>query len=460
MTPATTQSVTEQVAEWIVKAQYDEIPEAAVLAVEERFVDTIGVQFAGMAVPTGQVLSEWVRAQGGTPESSVVAGGYRTTASYATLLNTAAGHALEFDDIAPFSGHFANPLTAAALAVGEKLGSSGSDVIAAWQVGYEVIIQTGRPSRSPEGSSLLVRGWFNQGFQAVLGVTALTGRLLGLDVMQMRMALGIGAASMSGLIKNRASDAKSYTAGHAAMQGVAAAELAAMGFTGNEDILDGEIGVAHLVGPEHGRPEQILEGLGSWEVAGRPSTLRLHASCGASHWSQDAMQQIVRRDAPDPAQIESIEIVIPAFLMQNVPYHQPRTGLEAKYSLEYGVAVVALDGRAGLHSYTDAAVNRPEALDLVGRTTYVPVDDIDRASMNSRVRVTLRNGEVLEATASTSHGNFVDPLTRDEVLGKFHECAEGLVPEAERDAVIDTCWRLDALADVSELAALIGLPRS
>ena len=453
-------SVTEQVADWIVHARFDEIPEPAVLAVKERFVDTIGVQFAGMAVPTGQLLSDWVRAQGGRPESSVVASGYKTTASLATLLNTAAGHALEYDDIAPFSGHYANPLTAAALAVGEKLGSSGADVIAAWLVGYEIIGQTAKPAQVPEGSSLLVRGWFNQGFQPVLGVAALAGRLLGLDVTQTRMALGIAAASMSGLIKNRASDAKSYTAGHAAMQGVAAAELAAIGFTGNPDILDGELGVARLVGPERGEAEQILDGLGTWTMAERPSTMRLHASCGASHWSQDAMQQIVRRDAPDPGQIESIEVSIPAFLLQNVPYHEPRTGLEGKYSLEYCVAAVALDGRAGLHSYTDAAVNRPEAQDLVGKVSYVPVDIVDRASLNSRVAVTLRGGEVLEATANSSHGAASDPLTRDELLAKFHECAEGLVPAAQRDEVIDTCWRLDALPDVSELAELIGLPRS
>jgi 2-methylcitrate dehydratase PrpD len=459
MSTTSATSVTEQVAEWIVKAQYDEIPDTAVLAVKERFIDTIGVQFAGMSVSTGQVLSEWVRAQGGRPDSSVVAGGYKTTAAYATLLNAAAGHALEYDDIAPFSGHYANPLTAAAVAVGEKLGSSGREVIAAWLVGYEVIGQTAKPSASPEGSSLLVRGWFNQGFQPVLGVAALTGRLLGLDVTQTRMALGIAAASMSGLVKNRASDAKSYTAGHAAMQGVAAAELAAIGFTGNPDILDGDMGVARLVGPGFGEAEQILDGLGRWAMAARPSTMRLHASCGASHWSQDAMQQIVRRDAPDPREIESIEVTIPGFLLQNVPYHQPRTGLEGKYSLEYCVAAVALDGRAGLHSYTDEAVNRPEAQDLIDRVTYVPTDVVDRGSLNSRVAVTLTTGEVLEATASSSHGAADDPLTTPELLGKFHECAAGLVPEAERDAVVDTCWRLDSLDDVSELARLIGASR-
>ena len=93
------------------------------------------MQFAGLSVSTGQIITQWVRAQGATPESTVVGGGFKSTASLATLANATAGHALEFDDIAAFSGHYANPLTAATLAVGEKLDASGRDVILAWMVG-------------------------------------------------------------------------------------------------------------------------------------------------------------------------------------------------------------------------------------------------------------------------------------------------------------------------------------
>ena len=79
------------------------------------------------------------------------------------------------------------------------------------------------------------------------------------------------------------------------MHGVIGAELVAMGFTANEDILDGEIGVARMLGLEQGDPEKILDGLGDWDMATRGSTIRLHACCGAAHWSMDAMQHILRR---------------------------------------------------------------------------------------------------------------------------------------------------------------------
>ena len=174
-------SVTEQVAEWIVKADYDDIPKIAVERVRNLVLDSLGNQFAGMSVSTGRILSEWVEAQGGTPESSVTGRGFKTTASLATRVNGAASHALENDDIATFSSHPNSPLTAAALALGEKLGASGRDFVLAWLVGWEITAQTMKPVMGPRGNELINRGWFNQGFQETLGVAALAARLLHLD---------------------------------------------------------------------------------------------------------------------------------------------------------------------------------------------------------------------------------------------------------------------------------------
>jgi 2-methylcitrate dehydratase PrpD len=452
-----TASVTEQLAEWIVKAQYEDVPQPGPQRVKERFIDSLGVQFAGLSVSTGRLISDWVRAQGAKAESSVVGGGFKSTASLATLANTTAGHALEFDDIALFSGHYANPLTAAALALGEKLGASGREVILAWLVGYEVICQTAKPCMDGPRNTLLWRGWFNQGFQPVLGVAALTAKLLGLDTTQTRMALGNAASAMAGVMKNRGSDTKSFTAGNAAMHGVIAGELIALGFTANEDILDGDNGVARMMGLDVGDPEKILNGLGDWEMATRGSTLRLHASCGAAHWGQDALQNIVRRQPIIPDEIDSIVVSIPAFLMEMMPYHQPQTGLEAKYSIEYDLAVIALDGRAGMYQYSDEAVRRPEAQALMRRVRYEPLEgDLGSVRLGSRVELHLTNGQVLEDSVSLSHGRPEDPLTEDELLGKFHECAAALVTEEQRDQIIDLCRRLDSLDDAGELAEAVG----
>jgi 2-methylcitrate dehydratase PrpD len=448
-------SVTEQLAEWIAKVDDRDLPEVGVERVRNLVLDSLGNQFAGMSVSTGRLLSEWVRAQGGAPGCTVTAQNFKTTPAFATLVNGAASHALENDDIATFSSHPNSPLTAATLALGEKLGSSGREFVLAWMIGWEITAQTMKVCLGPRGNELINRGWFNQGFQETLGVAALASRLLGLDVDQTRMALGHAASAMAGMMKNRGTDTKGFTAGSAAMHGVIAAELAATGFTADRDILDGDIGVARLLGLEQGDPQKMLDGLGTWDLATRGSTIRLHACCGAAHWSMDALQQIVRNRPVAPEEIESIDVEIPEFLTDMVPVHAPKTGLEAKYSLEYDVVAIALDGHAGIHQYTDEAVQRPDAQQLMARVNTIPVD----GPLQSRVVLTLKTGEQLEASVNRSHGNPADPLTEAERLGKFHECAEGMASDAQRDRIIDLCARLESLDNVRKLAEAIGSER-
>jgi 2-methylcitrate dehydratase PrpD len=448
-------TITGQIAEWIVGVTYDDAPARGAELVRNLVLDSVGNQFAGMANSTGRLLSQWVKAQGGTPECSVTGAGFKTTAAYASLVNGATSHALENDDIANFSSHPNSPLTAAGLALGEKLDKSGRDVVLAWQVGWEVTAQTMKLSAGPKGNALLDRGWFNQGFQHTLGVAALASKLLGLDVDQTSMALGHAASAMGGMLKNRGTDTKGFTAGSAAMHGVIGAELAAMGFTANRDIIDGEIGLAALIGYEGVDPALVLEGLGGWNLATHGSTIRLHACCGASHWSQDALQQILRRRPTEADEIESIEVEIMDFLLPMMPYHEPATGLEGKYSLEYDLAAIVLDGHARIHQYSDAAVQRPEARQLLQR-----VKTVSRQSLGSRVVVKLKDGEELEETVNIAHGTPGDPLSQDEIDGKFHETAGTLAGEAQRQEILDLCGRLESLSSVRELTAVTGAIRS
>jgi len=448
-------SVTEQIARWVVEVDRAELPEIAVERVGHLVLDSLGNQLAGVAAPTGQRLVRWVRAQGAAPMCTVSGTDLRTTAALATLANGAASHALENDDIATFSSHPNSPLTAATLALGEKLGASGGDAVLAFAIGWEVTAQTMKVCLGPRGNELINRGWFNQGFQETLGVAALASRLMGLDVDQTRMAIGHAASAMAGMMKNRGTDTKGFTAGSAAMHGVIAAELAAIGFTADPDILDGDIGVARLLGLEAGDPALMLDGLGSWDLATRGATIRLHACCGAAHWSMDAMQAIVRNRPFTPDDVESIDVEIPDFLTDMVPIHDPRTGLQAKYSLEYDVVAVAIDGRAGIHSYTDDAVHRPEAQELMKRVNTVPVPVT--GPLQSRVVVTLRDGERLEEVATRSHGSPADPLTEEERLGKFHECAATLAGAEQRERIVGLVDRLADLGDVGELASAMAI---
>jgi 2-methylcitrate dehydratase PrpD len=453
-------SVTAQIAEWVEGATYASIPQVGVDRVKERVIDSLAVMFAGMSVDTGQIISDWVRDIGAREESSVVASDLRTTAAFATLVNATAGHALEYDDTSVFSGHYSNPVTAAALAVGERLGASGEDVVLAWMVGYEVIAAVAKATNTPKGNSLLVNGFFNQGFYPVFGVAALAGKLMGLDAWQIRMAFGNAATAMSGMMKNRGSHSKAFTAGNAAMHGVMAAELASRGFTANEDIFDTEIGAARLMNLEYGDAEAMLEDLGDWHMATLGSNLRLHASCMAGHWSAEAMRELLETEMIDSSQIASIRATVNDFLMPSKPYHAPTTALTAKYSVEYDLAAMALDGRLGNAQFTDEAVNRPEVRALMDKVEIEEITGlVGTVPLESTVTVVMDDGTRYEATNKLTRGNMGDPLSREELLGKFAECSEGLLSVPERDEIIAICDRLEKLPDITELTTAFSTRR-
>jgi 2-methylcitrate dehydratase PrpD len=168
----------------------------------------------------------------------------------------------------------------------------------------------------------------------------------------------------------------------------------------------------------------------------------------------DALQQLLRRRPVPPEDIDAIEVEIPDFLTAMVPNHDPVTGLAAKYSLEYSLAAIALDGRAGVHQFTDEAVNRPEARALMARVRTVPVPVT--GPLQSRVVLTLASGEQLEESASRAHGNPADPLTQEEIVAKFDECAAATSTEAQRARIVDLCGRLESLDDVGELTTAMG----
>ena len=125
--------------------------------------------------------------------------------------------------------------------------------------------------------------------------------------------------------------------------------------------------MARLLGLEDGDPEKVLDGLGAWDLAtrGRRSGSTPRVGRALEHGRHAAASS--ETDPSTPDEIDTIDVELPAFLTDMVPYHEPPTGLQAKYSIEYDMAAIVLDGRAGIHQYTDEAVRRPEAQSLMKR---------------------------------------------------------------------------------------------
>src|SRR4029077_12412464 len=224
-------TMTEDIAGFVASFSLRTAPAELLPRVREAFLDSFGVMLAGSREESAQIAGRWVRSQGGEGQCTVIAQrGFRTSAANAALANGVAAHTLDFDHF----GHQSAVMVPCVLAAGESKGVSGRELMEAYIVGVEVSMMLAK-AMGKEAQEL---GFHPAGVCGSLGAAAAAARILGLEPRQIQVALGIGASLTSGLSQNFGTMVKPLHLGSAAKNGIAAAELAAMGFTANPEIFD------------------------------------------------------------------------------------------------------------------------------------------------------------------------------------------------------------------------------
>ena len=230
---------------------FDAVPADARKLVRHCLLDWISVTLAGAQEPVTHMLAEEAREQGGFPQATVVGHGFAASSRQAALINGAASHALDFDDVnMSFTGHPSVVLVPALLALAEARGASGAAFMTAFVAGYETLCRIGA-AVSPGHYAL---GFHSTGTIGTFGAAAACARLLQLDADDTADALGIAATQAAGLKAMFGSMCKPLHAGKASADGMMAAQLAARGFTGRSDAIEalqGFDGVAAEIGRAH-----------------------------------------------------------------------------------------------------------------------------------------------------------------------------------------------------------------
>lgn len=364
-------AITRPLAEFASGLRFEDLPEEVVAVARHCLLDMIGVTLAGMDEPLVGMLREQVAEDGGNPQATLIGHGGKVSAGQAALVNGAASHALDFDDVlSVMTGHPTVPVMPAALALGEYKGVDGRALITAFAAGLEIEARIG----AALGDSHYARGWHATGTIGTFGAAAACASLLGLDTATTAKALGIAGTSAAGLKSMFGTMCKPMHPGRAAQNGMMAARLAARGFTTRDDVLDCEQGFADTQA-EMFRPEAALDGLGArWHT---PDVLfKYHPACYGTHAPIEAARAIQANPAFDAAKVERVEVRVapPCLKMCNIP--EPTTGLEAKFSLRYTVGL-ALAGEASgaLDSYFDESVGAPNVRSLQELCRVESVED-------------------------------------------------------------------------------------
>jgi len=442
----------ERIARFIVKTSDEEVPPEALRTARDAAFDCVGVALAGAAQPLGKMMLEMTREEGGNPEATVIGGGLRTSTTMAALANGTLAHALDYDDMGSF-GHPSVVLLPPVLALGEKLGASGREVLNAYVIGFEVGANLSAASHYVQTEG----GFHSTAFFGTMGATAAAARLLKLDVEQTVMALGIAGSMPGGVVQNFGTMVKPLHAGMASRNGVLAALLAKKGYAGTDRIFESKLGFfSTYVGEGNYDLAKAVKGLGNPFCLQDTLVVKKYPCCGTNHSALDSIVSLMREENLSFEDIAQVTVEGLPYLSHVLLYPQPEHGINGKFSIHYNVAAAILDGKVSIDSHSDQMLRRPLVKEALAKV-HIEVQSrwdprYTAAPAETPVTLRLKDGRVLTRSTNrhTMHGTPKDPLSRDELVGKFEDNAGlTLAPSAVKRAA-DVWLHVDELPNIRQ----------
>jgi 2-methylcitrate dehydratase PrpD len=443
---------TTYVAKFIIETGFQNLPQRAVEKTKHHILDFFGVTLAGSTYPVAQILKEHLSEVGGESQATSVGFPLKVPCPEAAWANGILGHFLDFDDNSiglPEPIHQTVTTLPAALSLGETLEVGGRELLTAFMLGIEV---ASKLDRAIVGHGK--RGWHGTGTFGTLGATVAAGKVLKLGVEEMEHAIGIAASKAAGLRSNFGTMTKPLHAGQASRNGVMSALLAKKGFTSCKNILEKDYGFGQLFG--QGLDVKYLqENLGkSWEILEPGVHIKLYPSCMVTHSAIDGTLRLIKEQTIDLEQVSFVEVRSKGDL-SGLIYSKPKTALEAKFSMEYCVAIALLEGKVTLDEFTDAKVLEPRVQQLIEKIRIVSDSKMEASSpLKTSIMVRMKNGNEYAEFVEYPRGSKRNPITFKEVETKFRDCAKYVLHPKKVQEIIRVIKKLEDMK-TSELMTLI-----
>jgi len=467
-TDGSVHAITDQVAAFAISAKAADIPEHVAHLAKRSIIDGIGLAFAGARSECGHIAQRYLGDLGLSSERgcTVIGTSMKVPARFAAFANGLAIHADDYDDtqlavakdrVYGLLTHPTAPALPPALAIGERDHRSGADVMLAYQVGVEIECKVAE-AIAPRHYQ---HGFHSTGTCGSIGAAATAARLLGLDRDAVRRAISIGATQAGGLRENFGTMTKPFHAGRAAENGVVAAAIAALGFTASPNGLEADRGFFRAAGGGYA-PEMIEGKLARpWTFESPGVSIKPHPSGSLTHPGMAVMMDLVREHDIQPGQVGRVTVGTNHNMPNALIHHRPTNELQAKFSMEFCMAILLLERRGGLEEFTDPVVNRPDVQAMIERIHFGVNAEAEAAGfdkMTTIVDIELVDGRKVSGRADFGKGSPANPMSDAELSDKFRQCATwGRVPRDQAERLLGMLWRIESLADVSELGGLLGV---
>jgi 2-methylcitrate dehydratase PrpD len=467
MSDRSEESLTAYVADFITRARAANVPAEVTHLGKRSILDGIGLALAGSVAESGHIVRRYLRSLGcATAKGSTVIGSaLELPARFAAFANGVAIHADDYDDtqlavakdrVYGLLTHPTAPALPPVLALGERDGRSGRDVLTAYQVGVEVETKIAEAIDPRHYQN----GFHSTATIGTLGAAAGAAHLLGFDRERTRRALGLAASQSAGLRENFGTMTKPFHAGRACESGVLAAELAQLGFTATPIVLEAGRGFFKAAGG--GFDARAIEGkLGNpWTFAFPGVSIKPHPSGSLTHPGMGLALDLILEHDIKPGQVERVSVGVNRQNVNALIHNRPRTELQAKFSMPFCIAILLLRRKAGLAEFTDAVVNRPDVKAMIERIDYNVHPEAEAAGyekMTTLIDIKLADGRTISGRADFGKGSPANPMSDDELAVKFRECAAwGGLPRTDAEKIIELVFRLDKLKNINELTRLLG----
>ena len=452
-------ALTQEVAGFVARTRYRDIPKDVVQLARGFILDGLGVALAGSTDKCSRIVQNHIRQAAGRGESSILGTSLAAPAPKAALGNGVAGHAMDYDDtqlstskqaVYGLLTHPTTPVLAAVLAVGETEKISGEEFVLAYILGVEVECRIADAINPRHYQS----GFHSTATMGGLGAAMAVGKLLRFKEEQLIRTLGIAASMASGLRENFGTMTKPLHAGRAAENGVNAALLARDGFTAASNILEARRGFFNAMAG--GFDESKISGrLGAPYFMKEPGiSIKPYPSGSLSHPAQDLILDLVRQHDIRAADIERIDVGTNSNVPNALIYPMPRTALEGKFSIPFCMAIAVLERIAGIAQFQDRKVRDKKVVELMKRVTLYVDDELEKLGydqVRSRVRIAQKNGRIIDGRYDVARGHPEKPMSWAELSDKFRDCAALVLPAKNAEDAVELTARVEELRSLSPL---------
>lgn len=448
-------ALTAELGRFVSSLTLKDIPADAQAVAKTGITDCFGVMIAGARDPVVALLDREMAGSDGAALASLIPSLKKRNVEDAALVNGAAAHVLDYDDVT-LDGHPSAVLVPAIIAQGEIDGASGSELLTAYVAGYEVWAEL----LVREPVPLHQKGWHPTAVRGTIAAAAACAKLRRLNAEQCQSALAIAASMAGGLVANFGSHTKCFQVGRASQSGVIAARLAEAGLTASPDALEHQSGFLAAFSPS-GQPDlsrPFDPRTKEWHLARQGLNVKRYPICYATHRAIDAALDLTTRHNLKPPDVDHIRVSTGTMQMLMLRNDRPKTALEAKFSMQFAMASSLVARAVGLSQLTDEFVGRQDVQSLIPRVSTTTTTETMNGSAfapSETVEIRTVKGQIF-ASEPVVHakGSMQRPLSRSELRDKFVDClGDDLAAKAKTDT-FEKLMNLERLNGAADLLSL------